>query len=164
MHWRSQVDLNIDNQFTILIHENIRPDLWWQFKCRCTGTAKVKTICFDSIFRWLFRGLGSTYENVQQLKDNVDILMSSQNLQQQQIKEIFKLTNLTRIEASQNRKVMRQLDLKLIQLNHNLHTLEFCISRLQVDRNFVIFILQIHICTTNLQPPIHVTCGNNSIK
>ena len=69
--------------------------------------------------------------------------MSNQHLQQQQIKEIFKLINLMRIEASQNRKVLRQLDLKLIQLNHSLYTLEFHISRLQVDRNFVMSILQI---------------------
>ena len=69
--------------------------------------------------------------------------MSNQNLQQQQIKEIFKLNNLMRIEASQNRKVLRQLYLKLIQLNHSLHFLEFHISRLQVCRNFVMFILQI---------------------
>ena len=69
--------------------------------------------------------------------------MSNQHCQQQQIKEIFKLTNLMRIEVSQNRKVLRQLDLKLIQLNHSLHTLEFHISRLQVDRNFVMSILQI---------------------
>ena len=47
-----------------------------------------------------FRELGGTDENVQWLKDNVDILMSNQNLQQQQIQEILKL-----IEASQKRKV-----------------------------------------------------------
>ena len=71
--------------------------------------------------------------------------MSNQNLQQQQqIKEIFKLTTLTRIEVSQNRKVLRKLDLKLIQLNHSLHTVEFHISRLQVDRKFVMSILQIY--------------------
>ena len=69
--------------------------------------------------------------------------MSNQNFQQQQIKEIFKLTNLTRIKASQSRNVPRQLDLKLIQLNNSLHTLEFHISRLQVNRNFVMSILQI---------------------
>ena len=76
--------------------------------------------------------------------------MSNQHLQQQQIKEIFKLTNLIRIEASQNRKVMRQLDLKLIQLKQSLHTLEFHISRLQVDGNFVVSILQIHSCLSML--------------
>ena len=69
--------------------------------------------------------------------------MSNQHLQQQQIKEIFKLTNLTRIEASQNRKVLRQLNLKQIQVNHSLHTFEYHISRLQVDRNFVMSIMQI---------------------
>ena len=46
--------INTDHQFTILIHENIRPSLWWQFKYRGTGTVKVKMICFGSIFRWLF--------------------------------------------------------------------------------------------------------------
>ena len=76
--------------------------------------------------------------------------MSNQLLQQQQIKEIFKLTHLTRIEACRNRKVLRQLDLKLIQLNHSLHSLEFHISRLQVDRNFVMSILQIHSCLSML--------------
>ena len=75
--------------------------------------------------------------------------MSNQNLQQQ-IKEIFKLTKLTRIEASQNRKILRQLDLKLIQRNHSLHTLEFHISRLRVDRNFIMSILQIHSCLSIL--------------
>ena len=70
--------------------------------------------------------------------------MSNQNLQQQQIKEIFKLTNLTWVEASQERKILRQLDLKLTQLNHSLHTIEFHISRLWVDRNFVMSMLQIH--------------------
>ena len=42
------------------------------------------------------------------------------------------------------RKVLRQLDLKLIQLNHSLYTPKFHISRLQVDRNFIMSILQIH--------------------
>ena len=49
-----------------------------------------------------------------------------------------------RIEASQNKKVLRQFDLNLIQLNHSLHTLEFHISRLQVVRNFIMSILKIH--------------------
>ena len=71
--------------------------------------------------------------------------MLNQSLQQQQIKEIFKLTNLTRIEASPNKKVLR-----LIQLNHILHTLEFHIIRLQVDRNFIMSILQTCNCLSIL--------------
>ena len=69
--------------------------------------------------------------------------MFNQNPQQHQIKEIFKLNNLTRIEASQNRKVLRQLDLKLIPLNHSLHTQKFHIRTAQVSRNFVMSILKI---------------------
>ena len=38
--------------------------------------------------------------------------MSNQNPQNQQIKEIFKLTNFTSLEASQNRNILRQLRLK----------------------------------------------------
>ena len=76
--------------------------------------------------------------------------MPNQHLQKQQIKEIFKLTNLMRIEVSKNRKVLRQLDLKLIQLNYSLHTLEFHISRLQVDRNLVMPLLQICSCLSML--------------
>ena len=119
---------------------------------------RAKRSVSGSDFRWLFGGLGDTDENVQQLKDNVDILMSNQHLQQQQIKETFKLTNLLRIEASQNRKVLRQLDLKLIQLNHSVHTLECHISRLQVDRNFVMSVLQINSCLWMF------TCRNSSTK
>ena len=70
--------------------------------------------------------------------------MSNHHLKQQQIKEIFTLTNLMRIEAPQNWNVLRQLDLKLVQLNHSLHNLEFHISRLQADRNFIMSILLIH--------------------
>ena len=77
----------------------------------CKNLEGKKKSVFSSVFRWHFGGLGGIDENVQWLKNNVDILMANHHLQQQQIKEIFKLTNLTRIEASQNRKVLRQLDL-----------------------------------------------------
>ena len=76
--------------------------------------------------------------------------MSNKHLQQQQVNEIFKLTDLSGIEASQSRMVLGQLDLKLIQLNHSLHTLDFHISRLQVDRNVVMSILLICICLSML--------------
>ena len=76
--------------------------------------------------------------------------MSNQHIQKQQIKETFKLTNLMKIEASQNRKVLSQLDLKLIQLNHSLHILEFHISGLQVQRNFIMSILEILSCLSML--------------
>ena len=52
---------------------------------------------------------------------------------------------------------MRQLDLKLIQLNYNLHTLEFHISRLEVTG--------VSLCLScKFTATIHVTRGNNSTK
>ena len=43
---------------------------------------RSKRSVFGGVFRWLFGGLGSTDENVQWLKHNLDILMSNQHLQQ----------------------------------------------------------------------------------
>ena len=66
------------------------------------------------MLHWLFGGSGGTDQNVEQLKNNVDILMANQNIQQKQIKEIFILNSLTRVETTQNRRILRQLDMKLI--------------------------------------------------
>ena len=64
-----------------------------------------------------------TDQNVEQLKNNVYILMANQNVQQQQIKEIFKLNNLTRLEMGWNRRILKQLDVKLVSINHSLYRL-----------------------------------------
>ena len=66
--------------------------------------------------------------------------MANQNIQQ---KEIFKLNNLTRIETTQNRMILRYLNVKLISLNHNVYSLQVEISRLQIDKNFILSLLQI---------------------
>ena len=42
--------------------------------------------------------------------------MTSQNVQQEQIKEIFKLNNLTRVKMTQNRRILKQLDVKINKL------------------------------------------------
>ena len=56
-----------------------------------------------TVFHWLFGGSWEEKDqNVEQLKNNVDILMANQNVHQKQIKETFKLNNLTRIETTQN--------------------------------------------------------------
>ena len=98
---------------------------------------------FGTVFHWLFSNLGGTDQHVEQLKNNVDILMANQNIQQEQIKEIFKLNNLTRIEMKQNRGFLKQLDVKLISLNHCVYSLQFEIGRLKIDRNFIISMFQI---------------------
>ena len=77
---------------------------------------RLKRSAFGTVFHQLFDGLGGTDKNVEQLKNYVNILMANQNIQQKHIKEILKLNNLTRVETSQNRRILRQLDVKLIQL------------------------------------------------
>ena len=98
---------------------------------------------FGTVFHWLFGELGRTHYNVEQLKSNVDILIANQNIQQEQIKEIFKLNNLTRVETTQNRRILKQLDVKLVSLNHSVYSLQVEIGRLQIDRNFILSMLQI---------------------
>ena len=69
--------------------------------------------------------------------------MANQNAQQEQIKEIFKLNNLTRVEMTWNRRILKQLDVKLLSLNHSVYSLQVKIGRLQIDRNFISSMLQI---------------------
>ena len=102
-----------------------------------------KRSVLDTVFYWLFGGLGGTDQNIEQLKSNVDILMAYQNVQQEQIKEIFQLKNLIRVETMWNRRNLKQLDVKLISLNHSVYSLQVKIGRLQIDRNFILSMLQI---------------------
>ena len=95
------------------------------------------------MFHWLFGGSGGNDHNVEHLKNNVDILMANQNIQQKQIKEIFILNNLTGVETTQNRRILRQLDVKLINLNHSIYTSQGEIGKLHTDRNFILSMLQI---------------------
>ena len=80
---------------------------------------------------------------MEQLKSNVAILMTNQNIWQEKIKDIFKLNNLTRVEMTQNRRIPKQLDIKLVSLNHSIYSLQVEIGRLQIDRNFIFSMLQI---------------------
>ena len=98
---------------------------------------------FGTVFHWLFGGLEGTDQNVEQLKSHLYILMTNQNVQQEQIKENFILNNLTRVEMTWNRRILKQLDVKLISLNHSVYSLQAEIGRLQIDRNFILSMLQI---------------------
>ena len=69
--------------------------------------------------------------------------MANQNVQHKQIKEIFKLHNLTRVDMIWNRGFLKQLDVKLISLNHSIYSLQVEIGRLQIERNFILSVLHI---------------------
>ena len=84
---------------------------------------RSKRSVLGTVFHWLFGGSGGTDQNIEELKCNMDILMANQNIQQKQIKEIFKLNNLIKVETTWNRKILRQLDVQLISLNHSVYSL-----------------------------------------
>ena len=67
--------------------------------------------------------------------------MANQDIQQEQIKEIFKLNNLTRVKTTWNRRILKQLDVKLVILNNSVYPLQVEIGRLQIDRNFILSML-----------------------
>ena len=69
--------------------------------------------------------------------------MTNQNVQQEQIKKIFKLNNLTRVEMTQNRIILKQLDVKLISLNYSVYSLQAEIGRLHNDKNLILSMLWI---------------------
>ena len=69
--------------------------------------------------------------------------MANQNIQQEQIKEIFKLNNLTRVETTWNRRILKQLDVQWVRLNHSVYSLQVEIGRLQIDRNLILSMIPI---------------------
>ena len=88
--------------------------------------------------------------------------MANQNIQQEQIKEIFELNNLTRVEMTQNRKILRQLDVKLMSLNHSVYSLQAEIGTLNSAYNKVTFneklaITKENLCTKYTHSPINTS-------
>ena len=52
-------------------------------------------------------------------------------------------TKLTKVETTWNRRILRQLYVKLISLNHSVYSLQAETGTLQIDRNFILSMLQI---------------------
>ena len=78
---------------------------------------RTKRSVVGSIFKWLFGGGDNGAEVTQQLKNNIAILKQNRNLQQDQIKQLLKMTKLTAVETSRNRKLLKDLTKGMIQIN-----------------------------------------------
>ena len=78
---------------------------------------RTKRSVVGSIFKWLFGGGDNGAEASQQLKNNIVILKQNQNLQQDQIKQLLKINQLTTVETSRNRKLLKDLTKDMIQIN-----------------------------------------------
>ena len=65
------------------------------------------------------------------------------SMSQQHYRVLKGLNNLAGVETTQNRRILKQLDVKLISLNHSVYSLQVEIGMLQIDRNFILPMLQI---------------------
>ena len=68
-----------------------------------------KRYVVGSMFTWLFGSSDDSSETTRQLKKN--------NLQQDQIKQLLKMNQLTMVETPRDRKLLKDLMRNMIQLN-----------------------------------------------
>ena len=96
-----------------------------------------------SIFKWLFGGGNDSSETTKQLKENIKILKQNQNLQQDQIKQLLKMNQLTMVETTRNQKLLKDLMKNMIQLNFTVNQLEYQTKQLYASVNFINFMLAV---------------------
>ena len=100
---------------------------------------RTKRSVVGSIFKWLFGGGNDGAETTKQLKNNITILKQNQNLQQDQIKQLLKMNQLTAVETLKNRKLLKDLTKDMIQINFTVAQLESQSQQLYASVNFLNF-------------------------
>ena len=96
-----------------------------------------------SIFKWLFGSSDDSSETTRQLKENIEILKQNQNLQQDHIKQLLKMNQLTMVETARNRKLLKDLMKNMIQLNFMVNQSEYQAKQLYASVNFINFMLAV---------------------
>ena len=104
---------------------------------------RTKRSIVGSIFKWLFGGGDNDAEATQQLKNNIAILKQNQNLQQNQIKQLLKMNQLTAVETKRNRKLLKDLTKDMIQINFTVAQLEYQSQQLHASVNFLNFMMSV---------------------
>ena len=102
---------------------------------------RTKRSVVGSIFKWLFCGGDNGAEVTQQLKNNIAILKLNQNLQQDQIKQLLKMNQLTAVETTRNQKLLKDLTKDMIQINFTVAQLEYQSQQLHASVNFLNFMM-----------------------
>ena len=102
---------------------------------------RTKRSVVGSIFKWLFSGGDNDAEVTQQLKNNIAILKQNQNLQQDQIKQLLKMNQLTAVETKRNLKLLKDLTKDMIQINFTVAQLEYQSQQLHASVNFLNFMM-----------------------
>ena len=104
---------------------------------------RTKRSVVGSIFKWLFGGGDDGAETTKQLKNNIVILKQNQNLQQDQIKQLLKMNQLTAVETLKNRKLLKDLTKDMIQINFTVAQLEYQSQQLYASVNFLNFMMTV---------------------
>ena len=104
---------------------------------------RTKRSVVGSIFKWLFGGGDDGTETTKQLKNNIMILKQNQNLQQDQIKQLLKMNQLTAVETLKNRKLLKDLTKDMIQINFTVAQLEYQSQQLYTSVNFLNFMMTV---------------------
>ena len=104
---------------------------------------RTKRSVVGSIFKWLFGRGDDGGETTKQLKNNIAILKQNQNLQQDQIKQLLKMNQLTAVETLKNRKLLKDLNKDMIQINFTVAQLEYQSQQLYASVKFLNFMMTV---------------------
>ena len=99
---------------------------------------RTKRSVVGSIFKWLFGGGDDGTETTKQLKNNIVILKQNPNLQQDQIKQLLKMNQLTVVET-----LIKDLTKDIIQINFTVAQLEYQSQQLYASVNFLNFMMTV---------------------
>ena len=99
---------------------------------------RTKRSVVGSIFKWLFGGGDDGTETTKQLKNNIAILKQNPNLQQDQIKQLLKMNQLTVVET-----LIKDLTKDIIQINFTVAQLEYQSQQLYASVNFLNFMMTV---------------------
>ena len=135
----------LDELFRILISIKgfkLRQPQWSNTTIEDKGI-RTKRSVVGSIFKWLFGGGDDGTETTKQLKNNIAISKQNQNLQQDQIKQLLKMSQLTVVETLKNRKLLKDLTKDMIQINFTVARLEYQSQQLYASVNFLNFMMTV---------------------
>ena len=122
-----------------------------------SNNSHIKYRIIHSPCSFLF-GTTSNTEEINAIKNNMEILKGNQDTLSNQIKQTFNFVNLTYAELNTNRLILSSSQRDIVQINTTVHHLSKELIALILDRNFFIIKLQLrsHLAT--------IWNGLNSLK
>ena len=102
----------------------------------------VKCGVIHKILNFLF-GESNDSATLNNIKQNIHLLKENQLMQPEQTREQYESMNLTRVETTKDRKLLKKLDRKSLQLNASFTVLSRETIMVTYDKNFILTMLQL---------------------